>query len=250
MNVGVIGTGNIGEVFVRKLRLAGHEVKMANSRGPDSIAGLANQVGAKAVDVERVVEDVDVIIVTIPTKNIPDLPRSLFRRVSPGTVVVDTTNYYPSFRDGPIEAIEKGMLESDWVSQQIDYSVVKGLNTIFSHSLSRNGRPAGLAGRLALAISGDDPRAKEATAKLIDSLGFDPVDIGGMDQSWKQQAGSPIYCTDLTQQELCEWLPRAKRDVLVERREAVAKLYSTWSRDVTLETQLKDIREIFQAGLN
>jgi len=232
VKVGSLGTGNIGEVFARKLRLAGHQVKMANARGPDSIAGLANQIGAKAVDIEGVVEDVDVLVLTIPTKNVPDLPPALFRRLPPGAVVIDTTNYYPSFRDGPIGALEEGMLESDWVSERIGYPVVKAMNTMFSHSLSRNGRPAGAADRLALAISGDDPNAKATVAALIDSIGFEPVDIGGMAGSWRQQAGSPIYCTDLTRAELLAWVTRAKRELLSERREAVSKLYATWPSDV------------------
>lgn len=245
MKIGVLGTGNIGEVIIRKLRLANHDVKMANARGPGSLQELAIEVGAKAVSIESAVEDSDVVFLVIPTKNVPDLPKGLFGRAKPGTVVVDTSNYYPILRDEPIEDLESGMVESEWISNQIKYPVVKSFNTMFSHSLIRNGRPGGSKDRLALAISGDDKKAKETVARVIDSIGYDPVDIGSIAESWRQQAGSPIYCTDLTKTEVLHWYPKAKREVLSERRAKIVNLYLTWPQDVTLEKQVNDIRGIF-----
>ncbi|EMY68217.1 NADPH-dependent F420 reductase [Leptospira vanthielii] len=245
MKIGVIGTGNIGQVIIRKLTAANHDVKIANSRGQESLKEFANEVGAKAVSVTNAVEDVDVVFIVIPTKNIPNLPKDLFKRVQPGAVVIDTTNYYPVMRDEPIEDLEQGMIESEWVSKQIKYPVVKSFNTMFSHSMIHNGRPAGAKDRLALAISGDDIRSKEVVSKIIDSIGYDPVDIGTIADSWRQQAGSPIYCTDLTKEEVLYWYPKTKRESLTERRKKIINLYLGWPKDVTLETQTKDVRNIF-----
>src|SRR5258706_14801624 len=103
MRIGIIGTGNIGGTLTRRLRNLGHDVKIANSRGPESLAGLAKETGAKPVTVDDAVRDRDLIIVTIPEKNVRDLPKGLFKDVPKETVVVDTGNYYPKQRDGRIE---------------------------------------------------------------------------------------------------------------------------------------------------
>src|SRR4051794_34182458 len=102
MRIGIIGTGNIGGALTRRLRKLGHDVAIANSRGPQSLSGLANETGARPVTVEGAVRDRDLIIVTIPEKNISDLPPDLFKNVPKETVVVDTGNYYPKQRDGRI----------------------------------------------------------------------------------------------------------------------------------------------------
>jgi predicted dinucleotide-binding enzyme len=109
--------------------------------------------------------------------------------------VVDTGNYYPR-RDGKIEAIESGTPESRWVEQQLGRPVVKAFNNIHAPHLMEHGRPAGDPRRIALPVAGDDPRAKQTVMRLIDQLGFDPVDAGGLDESWRQQPGTPVYGTD------------------------------------------------------
>ncbi len=112
-------------------------------------------------------------------------------------VVVDTGNYYPRERDGRIEDIEAGMTESRWVERQLGRPVVKAFNNIYAKHLMDLGRPAGSRGRIALPVAGDDARAKGVVLRLIDELGFDGVDAGGLDQSWRQQPGTPVYATDL-----------------------------------------------------
>src|SRR5258708_6332980 len=119
MKIGIIGAGHIGSVLARKLSGLGHTVALANSRGPDTLADLAAQVGATAVSVEDAAREVDLVVVTIPQKNVPLLPKGLFDHVSKDVVVIDTGNYYPGLRDGPIAAIEAGMPESCWVAQQL-----------------------------------------------------------------------------------------------------------------------------------
>lgn len=196
MEIGIIGAGNIGGTLTRRLAELGHTVSVANSRGPQTLRDLAAETGASAVSVTDAVREKEVVVVTIPEKNIPDLPGDLFAGAG-DVVVVDTGNYYPQQRDGRIEAIEEGMVESRWVAQQIGRPVIKVFNNIYAQHLRDNGRPAGTHGRIALPVAGDDDRAKAVVMQLVDELGFDPVDAGGLDESWRQQPSTPVYTTDL-----------------------------------------------------
>src|SRR6266403_2171231 len=191
MNFGVIGPGNIGEVIVRKLRDAGHPVKMANSQGPESLKDLGAKTGAIPVSLEQVVQDVDVLFIVVPQKAIPELPKGLLNKARKETIVIDVGNYYP-FRDGRIDELENGLTERVWVERQIGRPVIKVLNTIPSKALMAAGRPAGARDRVALPISGDNTEAKKIVAQLIDRLGFDSVDAGTIAESWRQQPGSPV----------------------------------------------------------
>ncbi|MCP1246122.1 NAD(P)-binding domain-containing protein [Acetobacter cerevisiae] len=196
MKIGIIGAGHIGGTLARRLVAVGHEVKIANSRGPQTLGDLARESGAKAVTVADAVKDVGLIIVTIPEKNIPVLGRSVFEHVPADVVIVDTGNYYPRERDGRIAAIEDGMPESVWMSGQIGRPVIKVFNNIYAQHLLENGKPHGAAGRIALPVAGDDASAKKQVMALVDQLGFDPVDAGSLAESWRQQPGSPVYCGD------------------------------------------------------
>jgi 8-hydroxy-5-deazaflavin:NADPH oxidoreductase len=196
MNIGIIGAGNIGGNLTRRFQRLGHKVFVANSRGPESLADLAAETGATPVTVHEAAQRGEVVIVTIPEKNISDLPRDLFAGVSDDVVVVDTGHYYPQQRDGRIAGIEDGMIESRWVSQQLGRPVVKAFNNIYAEHLLKLGRPAGSPGRIALPVAGDDDLAKSVVLKLVDELGFDGVDAGGLDDSWRQQPGTPVYAAD------------------------------------------------------
>ena len=193
MNIGIIGAGQIGGTLTRRLSALGHTVRVANSRGPDSLAGLAAETGARAVTVREAARGVDLVVVTIPERRVPDLPEDLFSGVPAGVVVVDTGNYYPRERDGRIEPIEAGMTESRWVAERLGRPVVKAFNNIHASHLLELGRPAGMEGRIALPVAGDDQRAKAVVVRLVDELGFDAVDAGDLDESWRQQPGSPVY---------------------------------------------------------
>jgi predicted dinucleotide-binding enzyme len=197
MRIGIIGAGNIGGTLARRLTALGHEVSIANSRGPETLAGLARETGAKAVTIEQAARSGDVVIVAIPEKNIARLPAGLFDGVPEAVVVADTGNYYPAQRDGRIDAIENGITESRWVSDQLGRQVVKVFNTIYARHLLERGKPKGSPGRIALPVAGDDRRAKDVILRLLDELGFDGVDAGTLDESWRQQPGTPIYGTDL-----------------------------------------------------
>jgi len=160
LRIGIIGAGNIGGTLTRRLTTLGHDVAMANSRGPESLAGLAAETGATAVTVTEAARSRDIVIVTIPQKNIPDLPAGFFDGAPDNLVVVDTGNYYPRQRDGRIDGIENGLTESRWVEQQLGHPVVKAFNNIHAQHLMERGQPAGTPGRIALPVAGDDPLAK------------------------------------------------------------------------------------------
>lgn len=197
MKISIIGSGQIGSTLARRFATLGHQVFIANSRGPASLGDFARETGAKPVSVADATRSVDVVIVTIPERNITQLPSDLFAGVPDSVVVVDTGNYYPQQRDGRIDGIEAGATESRWVSQQLHRpAVVKAFNNIYAQHLMELGKPAGAPGRIALPVAGDDETAKAVVIRLLDELGFDGVDAGGLDESWRQQPGTPVYATD------------------------------------------------------
>jgi 8-hydroxy-5-deazaflavin:NADPH oxidoreductase len=214
MKIGIIGAGQIGGTLTRRLTELGHEVFVANSRGPETLSDLVTETGATAVSVPEAVRSVDLVVVTIPEKNIPDLPAGLFADTRSNLVVVDTGNYYPRQRDGRIEAIESGQ----WVEQQLGRPVIKAFNNIYAKHLLELGRPKGTPGRIALPVSGDDAAAKSVVLKLIDELGFDGVDAGGLDESWRQQPGTPVYTEDFDAEGVRRALAEATRDRTPEWR--------------------------------
>jgi predicted dinucleotide-binding enzyme len=196
MKIGIIGSGNIGGTLTRRLAALGHDVSVANSRGPETLAALAQESGAQAVTVPEAVRGAQLVVVTIPEKNIPQLPPGLFAGVPTEVVVVDTGNYYPRQRDGRIAGIEEGLTESEWVAQQLGRPVIKAFNNIYAQHLLERGQPAGTPGRIALPVAGDEAAAKAVVLRLVDELGFDGVDAGGLHESWRQQPGTPVYTTD------------------------------------------------------
>jgi len=218
MDIGIIGSGNIGATLTRRLTALGHHVRIANSRGPDSLADLAAETGATASTVSDAARATDIVIVTIPEKAVPDLPAELFVGMPSGVVVIDTGNYYPRQRDGRIEAIEAGTTESRWVSHILVRPVIKAFNNIRAQHLLESGRPAGSPDRIALPVAGDDAAAKDEVMRLVDQLGFDAVDAGGLDDSWRQQPGTPVYGTDLDAAGVRRALLEAERERAPEWR--------------------------------
>ncbi len=218
MKIGIIGAGQIGGTLTRRLTALGHEVRVANSRGPETLSELAAETGAMAVSVREAVRGVDLVVVTIPEARVRDLPEDLFAEVPDEVVVVDTGNYYPRHRDGRIEEIETGMAESRWVERELGHPVVKAFNNIAARSLLENGSPAGTPGRIALPIAGDRATDKSIVLGLIDELGFDGVDAGGLDDSWRQQPGSPVYTGNLDADGVRRTLGEASRERLPDLR--------------------------------
>ena len=197
MKIGIIGAGHIGSALTRRFRALGHDVAVANSRGPETLAALAKETGARAVPVTEVARGAELVVVTIPEKNVPSLPAGVLDGAAPGAPVVDTGNYYPKQRDGRIADIEAGLPESRWVEKQLGRPVIKVFNNIYAKHLQEHGKAKGTVGRIALPVAGDDPKAKAVVMGLVDAIGFDPVDAGTLAESWRQQPGTPVYGTDL-----------------------------------------------------
>ena len=217
MRFGVIGAGSMGVIIARHLVRLGH-VSIVNSRGPESLTALEAEIGATPVSVVDAARAGGIVFVAIPTKAVADLPRGLFANVAESVVVIDIGNYHPELRDGRIDAIDRGMLDSQWVAQQIERPVIKAFNNIFAKSLLEKGVPRGTKGRIALPVAGDPLDAKAAVLRLVDDLGFDPVDGGVLDNSWRQQPGTPAYCRDLEAAALRRALGEADRSRIAEYR--------------------------------
>jgi hypothetical protein len=208
MKIAIIGAGNIGGNLTRRLTALGHEVSVANSRGPQTLSDLAAETGATALPVEQVATDAEVVVVAVPMVSVPRLPAGLLDAVADGAVVVDTGNYYPQ-RDGRLAEVEAGLTESEWVAAQLGHPVVKAFNNVFASQLLSRGRPPGDPERAAVPVAGNDPEAKQVVLALVDELGFDAVDAGPLDQSWRQQPGTAVYGTDLPADQLVAALAQA-----------------------------------------
>jgi predicted dinucleotide-binding enzyme len=208
----------MGGILARHLARLGHHVSLANSRGPESLTALAAEISATPVSVADAAQAGEIVILAIPTKAVADLPRALFANAPSSIVVIDIGNYHPELRDGRIAAIDRGMLDSQWVAQQIGRPVIKAFNNILAKSLLEKGVPSGTKGRIALSVAGDSSDAKATVLRLVDDLGFDPVDAGDLDNSWRQQPGTPAYCRDLEAAALRRALAEADRSRIAEYR--------------------------------
>ena len=218
MRIGIIGAASMGGILARHLAKLGHHVSIANSRGPESLTALAAEIGATPVSVVDAANTGETVIISIPTKAVADLPRDLFANVPSSVVVIDTGSYHPELRDGRIDAIDRGMLDSQWVAHRLGRPVIKAFNSILAKSLLEKGVPRGTMGRIALSVAGDSFDPKATVLCLVDDLGFDPVDGGDLDNSWRQQPGTPAYCRDLEAGALRRALAEADRSRIAEYR--------------------------------
>jgi 8-hydroxy-5-deazaflavin:NADPH oxidoreductase len=230
----------MGKILARRLAKLGHHVSIANSSGPESLAALAAEIGATPVSVVDAAQAGEIVILAIPTKAAAEPPRGLFANVPSSVVVVDVGNYHPELRDGRIDAIDRGMLDSHWVAQQIGRPVIKAFNNILAKSLLEKGVPRGTKGRIALSVFGDSPDAKSAVLLLVDDLGFNPVDGGDLDESWRQQPGTPAYCHDLDAAALRRALADADRSRIAEYR---AEREAQIRRDIAAQTTSGSARQ-------
>ncbi len=227
MNIGIIGSGELGSLLASKFVKLGYSVSIANSRGPASLKQLAGEIGAEAATVEEAAQNKEVIIIALPQKSIPDLPKGLFEQLPEDVVIIETGNYYPNIRDGHITELDKSGIDSLWVQQQLGFPVVKVFNSILATSIKDLGRPKGEKGRIAIAVSGDNLKSKDVVFKLVDELGFDSFDIGPITQSWKQQPGSSIYCRDIDLGELKKRVG-AMGTVWPDMRDQILGQRTTW----------------------
>lgn len=243
MKIGIIGVGAIGGTLARKLSAVGHDVRVANSKGADDVRPFAEEINANAVDARGAIDGADVVILSIPFPAIAKLPKDLFDGVPDTVPVVDTGNYYPGLRDPQIAEIDDGKVESVWVSEQIGRPVTKAYNMILAHSLAELGKPEGSDGRLAIAVAGDDANAKAIVSGVVNDTGFDAVDAGSLEDSWRQQPSTPVYCCDFDVDEVREALLAAKKDVAPAKRDMMGEQYGKLGANFTHDDMIASNRE-------
>jgi 8-hydroxy-5-deazaflavin:NADPH oxidoreductase len=190
--IGLIGSGNIGSTVARLALAAGHDVVLSNSRGPETLADLVAELGdrARAATAAEAAEAGDIVVVTVPLKAYREVPVEPLR----GKTVVDTNNYYPD-RDGHIaELDDESTTTSELLQAHLPGShVVKAFNNIFFAHLASLARPQGDPDRSALAIAGDDAAAKRDVTELLDSIGYDALDVGPLREGWRYQRDTAAY---------------------------------------------------------
>ncbi|MCJ1715351.1 NADPH-dependent F420 reductase [Curtobacterium sp. VKM Ac-2922] len=208
--IGIIGAGHIGSQLARLAVQHGHDVAIANSRGPETLQDLVTELGdrARAVTRDEAAAAGDLVVVTTPLAAIETIP------VEPlvGKVVIDTNNYYPE-RDGHIAALDD---ESTTTAELLQdhlrgAKVVKAFNHIGAAELTTAGAPSGTQGRRALVIAGDDAQAKRVVSDLLDEFGFDAVDVGALAEGWRIQRDTPGYGKPADVTELEQLVADAKR---------------------------------------
>ena len=200
MKIGIIGAGNIGATAARLFVQAGHEIAVSNSRGPDSLRTLVGDLGprAHAMTVNDAARYGDVILLAVPWRSPEALPKP---ELVAGKVVIDAMNpYRPDFT---IQDLGDSTSSEETAKRLPKARLVKAFNTIYYQHLAGRGRTdLPVDQRHAIFVAGDDPEAKEIVMRLIEQIGFAPVDTGSLrDGGRKQQPGSPIYNKPMTGQE-------------------------------------------------
>ncbi|WP_281285524.1 NADPH-dependent F420 reductase [Acetobacter nitrogenifigens] len=243
MQIAIIGAGHVGSALAGTLTKAGYRVAVANSRGKESLSDFTRRTGALACDMAGIAMGADILIIAIPLCHVPNLPASVLAHLAAHAVVVDANNYYPA-RDGRIAAIDAGQVESDWVANQFGRPVIKAFNNIIADHLAHRGGSAGIAGRIALPVSGDDPESRRTIMTIVDAIGFTPFDAGTIAESWRQQPGQPAYCTDPTIDELRDLLHRADRQAAIRNRDKSVRLMAKLPSDYPSD-QLVRVARLF-----
>lgn len=226
--------------IAKKLAKNGHEIKIADARGIERLAG--KELAGKPVPVQEVITDIDVLIVSIPLNALPSI-RGMIEQVGEDVIIVDTSNYYP-VRDGEMEEIENGMLESEWVSKQLGRPIIKAFNNLLAYTLEYKGTPEGTNGRIAISIAGDNEQHKQIIMNVVNEVGFDPVDGGSLSDSWRQQPGTPGYCTELTKAELTAALQKAIKEKARFQRNLVLEKLSAFTEGFTHQDLVNLNREL------
>jgi hypothetical protein len=210
--IGFIGAGHIGSAVAEVAIRRGYKVVLSNSRGPETLSDLIAKLGdgASAATAEDAAKAGDVVVVTIPLKNIDAVPAAPLD----GKVVIDTNNYYPQ-RDGRIERLDAASTTSAQLLQERlpGSKVVKAFNHIYSVHITDKAAAAGTPDRRALAIFGDDASARATVEALIDDLGFDVVDGGALEDSWRIEPGTPGYGAEDDKAALTQHLAESKPGV-------------------------------------
>ncbi|MFJ2685041.1 NADPH-dependent F420 reductase [Pseudomonas sp. NPDC087342] len=211
MRIGIIGAGFIGRAVAQLVIAAGHEAMLSNSRGPQTLSSVLSGIrGSQVGTVEEAAQFGEVVLVAIPLEHYRSLPARLLE----GKTVLDANNYYPA-RDGHIDALDRfETTTSRLLAEHLPHSsVVKVFNAILAQDLLQDGRAKAAPDRRALPVAADDPVAKALVIQLLDEIGFDAVDAGGLDESWRFERAKPAYCIALDKTGLKAALAAAERQV-------------------------------------
>jgi 8-hydroxy-5-deazaflavin:NADPH oxidoreductase len=245
MRFGIIGAGPIGSNISKKLVKNGHDVKIADARGIERLEG--KKLTGIPVSAEDVITNIDVLIISIPFHAMPSI-RNFINQVGEEVIIVDTSNYYP-FRDGEIKEIDNGTVESVWVSNQLGRPVIKAFNNLLAYTLENEGTSED-SRRIAMAIAGNDPSQKQVVTDVVNELGFDTVDSGSLSDSWRQQPGTPAYCTELTKEELTNALKKANKEKAPLLRDKAMEKFAELAEKKEGEFSHKDIVNINRETYN
>lgn len=243
MKFGIIGAGTIGSIISKKLVKNGHDVKIADARGIEHLEG--KELAGTPVLIEDIMTNIEVLIISLPLTALPSI-RNIIEQVGEEVIVVDTSNYYPR-RDQKIAEIENGMVESDWVSNQLGKPIIKAFNNLLAYTLENEGTPEGTSGRIAMAIAGNDVSQKQIIMDVVNQLGFDTVDSGSLSDSWRQQPGTPAYCTELTKEELTKALEKANKEKAPFLRDKVIEKLSASNFPLANKDIVNMNREIYNS---
>jgi len=201
VSIGVIGSGRLGTALSRQLLKNGYEVRIANSRGPQSLALMLGVLlpDAVAATVDEVVSASDVIILAIPSHQYVTLKPAAFE----GKVVIDAMNYWSPVEGEIAEFMDPNIGSSEYIQTYLKGAkVVKSLNHVAYNELEEHNLPTGDPKRRAVALAGDDSDAKQIVSELIDAVGFDAVDLGPLSAGKQFQPDTPLFNARYTIEEL------------------------------------------------
>jgi 8-hydroxy-5-deazaflavin:NADPH oxidoreductase len=210
MKIGIIGAGYNGRALAALAKTHGDVAMISNSRGPETLGSTKSAIGCEVGSVNEAAEFGDVVVLAVPFRNVADLPADLLA----GKIVIDTCNYYPE-RDSRVAALDRyetttsSMVAAHFAGAR----VVKAFNAILAKDIETTGSAAGTPGRRALPVAGDDQKAKDVVIDLLGRYGFDAVDAGALDDSWRFERAKPAYCIPLDRSGMMSALAAAKRDV-------------------------------------
>ncbi|EHC5873795.1 NAD(P)-binding domain-containing protein [Salmonella enterica subsp. enterica serovar Eastbourne] len=212
MKIGIIGAGAMARAIGKHAINVGYNVMLSNTRGKSGAEAIAKALGCMAGSAQEAASYGDLVVLAVPLRAYRSLPASELS----GKVVVDILNYFPH-RDGTIAALQKGELTtSELLAQQLPRArVVKALNSITAEDLLKDVRPEDATERRAMPIASDDPDAKSMVFEFVNKIGFDPVDAGGLADSWRFERFRPVYCVALDQQMMKAKLAATTRDTTV-----------------------------------
>jgi predicted dinucleotide-binding enzyme len=228
MKIGILGAGSIGSTLTRRLSRRGHEVAIANSRGPAIIGPEALSTGARAVEASEVAAGVEVLIVSVPMNRNVDVVEHV-RAAPADAVVIDTSNYYPA-RDGRMAAFDEGQVETVWLSELFGRPVVKAWNAITSQSFDAKSTEPGDPRRIAIPVAADRDADRLVAIELVEDTGFAGFDAGTLVDSWRQQPGAPVYCTDRSPADIAGWLAAAEKERVPQRRDLAMQVIGEYAR--------------------